>query len=134
MRVLVGDTHLFFDVEGAKYVPDGPVLRERPTVLLLHGGPGFDHSSYKPAYSTLSALAQIVYLDHRGHGRSDPAPASQMNLAQWADDAAEFCRVLEIEKPVVYGLSFGGMVAQALAIRHPELASKIILDSTVPQI
>ncbi len=49
MRVRVGDTHLFFDVEGAQYVPDGPVLRERSTILLLHGGPGFEHSSFKPA-------------------------------------------------------------------------------------
>ncbi len=134
MRIRVGDTHLFFDVEGAKYVPDGPVLRERPTILLLHGGPGFDHSSFKPAYSTLSALGQVIYYDHRGHGRSDDAPASQMNLAQWADDAAELCRVLGIENPIVYGLSFGGFVAQALATRHPTLSPKVILDSTVPQI
>ncbi len=134
MRVSIGDTHLFFDVEGAKLVPDGPALRERPTILLLHGGPGFDHSSFKPAYSTLSALGQVVYLDHRGHGRSDPAPAAQMRLAQWADDVAAFCRVLEIEKPVVYGLSFGGMVAQAVATRHPDLSPKVILDSTVPKI
>ncbi|HEY0104819.1 MAG TPA: alpha/beta hydrolase [Rhizomicrobium sp.] len=134
MRVSIGDTRLFFDVEGAKFVPDGPVLRERPTILLLHGGPGFDHSSYKPAYSTLSTLGQVIYLDHRGHGRSDPAPAAQMNLAQLADDAAAFCRVLGIENPVVYGLSFGGFVAQALAVRHPDLSPKIILDSTVPKI
>ncbi len=134
MRVSIGDTRLFFDVEGVKFVPDGSVLRERPTILLLHGGPGFDHSSYKPAYSTLSALGQVVYLDHRGHGRSDPAPAAQMNLAQLADDCGAFCRALEIEKPVVYGLSFGGFVAQALAIRHPDLSPKIILDSTVPKI
>lgn len=42
----------FFDVEGASLVPDGPSMREKPTLLLLHGGPGFDHSIYKPAYSS----------------------------------------------------------------------------------
>ena len=66
MHVLVNGVRLFFDIEGAKLVPDGPVMREKPTLLLLHGGPGFDHSIYKPAYSALADIAQIIYLDHRG--------------------------------------------------------------------
>ena len=40
MHVTVNGARLFFDVDGAKLVPDGKVMRERPTVLLLHGGPG----------------------------------------------------------------------------------------------
>ncbi|MEH2624379.1 hypothetical protein V1292_002434 [Bradyrhizobium sp. AZCC 1719] len=51
MHVPVNGVRLFFDVEGAKFVPDGPVMREIPVVLMLHGGPGFDHSIYRPAYS-----------------------------------------------------------------------------------
>jgi hypothetical protein len=39
MHVLVNGVRLFFDVEGAKLVPDGPAMREKPTLLLLHGGP-----------------------------------------------------------------------------------------------
>ena len=38
MRVSVNGVRLFFDVEGAKFAPDGPVMREKPTLLLLHGG------------------------------------------------------------------------------------------------
>jgi pimeloyl-ACP methyl ester carboxylesterase len=40
MHVLVNGVRLFFDVEGAQFVPDGPAMREKPTLLLLHGGPG----------------------------------------------------------------------------------------------
>ncbi len=40
MHILINGVKLFFDVEGAKLVPDGPVMREKPTLLLLHGGPG----------------------------------------------------------------------------------------------
>jgi pimeloyl-ACP methyl ester carboxylesterase len=58
--VRVGDVRLFFDVEGAKLVPDGARLRERPTLVLLHGGPGFDHSSFKPLFSRLADAAQMV--------------------------------------------------------------------------
>jgi pimeloyl-ACP methyl ester carboxylesterase len=54
MHVFINGVRLFFDVEGAKLVPDGPAMREKPTLLLLHGGPGFDHSIYKPAYSALA--------------------------------------------------------------------------------
>jgi pimeloyl-ACP methyl ester carboxylesterase len=130
MHVLVNGVRLFFDVEGATLVPDGPAMREKPTLLLLHGGPGFDHSIYKPAYSALADLVQIIYLDHRGNGRSEDGPQESWNLAQWGDDVRTFCEVLGIEKPIVLGASFGGMVALAYATRHPAHPSRLVLIST----
>lgn len=130
MHVSVNGVRLFFDVEGAKLVPDGPAMREKPTLLLLHGGPGFDHSIYKPAYSALADIAQIIYLDHRGNGRSEDGPRESWHLAQWGDDVRAFCDVLGITAPIVLGASFGGMVALAYATRHPEHPSKLVLIST----
>jgi pimeloyl-ACP methyl ester carboxylesterase len=130
MHVSVNGVRLFFDVEGAKFVPEGPVMREKPTLLLLHGGPGFDHSIYKPAYSALADTAQIIYLDHRGNGRSEDGPREGWNLAQWGDDVRAFCDVLGIANPIVLGASFGGMVALAYATRHPAHPSKLVLIST----
>jgi proline iminopeptidase len=130
MHVGVNGVRLFFDVEGRSLVPDGPAMRERPTLLLLHGGPGVDHSIYKPAFSALSDVAQVVFLDHRGNGRSDPGPRESWNLAQWADDVHAFCETLGIARPIVYGASFGGTVALAYATRHPERPAKLILVST----
>ena len=130
MRVPIGDCRLFFDVEGAKLVPEGPAMRERPTLLLLHGGPGFDHSSFKPVFSPLADAAQVIYLDHRGNGRSDPSSRERWTLAQWGDDVRTFCEALGIERPVVLGTSFGGMVAMAYATRHPNHPGKLILSST----
>lgn len=130
MHVSIGDCRLFFDVEGAKLVPDGPAMRERPTLLLLHGGPGFDHSSFKPSLSSLADVAQVVYLDHRGNGRSDPSTRDRWTLAQWGDDVRAFCEALGIERPVVLGQSFGGMVAMSYATRHPDHPGKLILSST----
>jgi pimeloyl-ACP methyl ester carboxylesterase len=130
MHVSVNGVRLFFDVEGAKFVPDGPVMREKPVLLLLHGGPGFDHSIYKPAYSALADIAQIVYLDHRGNGRSEDGPREGWNLAQWGDDVRAFCDALGITDPIVLGASFGGMVALAYATRHPNHPSKLVLIST----
>src|SRR5215831_13754015 len=105
MHVLVNGVRLFFDVEGASLVPDGPAMREKPTLLLLHGGPGLDHSVYKPAFSSLA------------------------DVAQGADDVRAFCEVLGIACPIVYGASFGGTVALAYATRHPAQPAKLILVS-----
>jgi proline iminopeptidase len=130
MRVVVNGVRLFFDVEGASLVPDGAAMRERPTLLLLHGGPGLDHSIYKPAFSTLADIAQIVFLDHRGNGRSEPGPRESWTLAQWAEDVRAFCEAVGIERPIVYGASFGGTVALAYAARYPDHPAKLILVST----
>jgi pimeloyl-ACP methyl ester carboxylesterase len=85
MHVSVNGVRLFFDVEGTKFVPEGPVMREKPTLLLLHGGPGADHSIYRPAYSALSDIVQIVYLDHRGNGRSEDGPQDLVQFERFAD-------------------------------------------------
>jgi len=130
VHILVNGVQLFFDVEGGKLVPDGPAMREKPTLLLLHGGPGFDHSIYKPQYSALADIAQVIYLDHRGNGRSEDGPRENWNLAQWGDDVRAFCDVLGIANPIVLGASFGGMVALAYATRHPTHPSKLVLIST----
>jgi proline iminopeptidase len=134
MYVQVNGARLYFDVEGAGLVPCGPRMVEKPTVILLHGGPGFDHTGYKPAFSALADVAQLVYLDHRGNGRSMGSDKSTWNLAQWGDDVKGLCDALGIVKPIVYGQSFGGFVAQSYATRHPDHPAKIILASTALKI
>lgn len=130
MQVLVNGVRLYFDVEGAGLVPEGAAMREKPALILLHGGPGMDHSGYKPRFSQLADIAQVVYLDQRGNGRSDPGPRESWTLAQWGDDVHAFCEALGIARPVVLGASFGGMVALAYATRHLEHPGKLILVST----
>ena len=78
MRARVNDTELYFDVDGSALVPDGDRMAERPVLFLLHGGPGSDHSVFKPAYTPLRDVAQLVYHDMRGCGRMPrptPGPA-----------------------------------------------------------
>ena len=131
MRVGVNGTRIWFDVEGAGLVPDGRRMRHRPTLVLLHGGPGFDHSDFKPSHSALIDTVQLLYVDHRGNGRSDYGDPAFWTLAQWADDLRALFDLLEIENPIVLGLSFGGFVAQSLGVRHPRSVGKLILSSTV---
>ena len=60
MRVQVNGVRLFFEIEGTKLRLTDDSFVEVPTLLLLHGGPGGDHSVYRPAFSALSDIAQIV--------------------------------------------------------------------------
>ena len=118
---------LFFDVEGLSHVPDGNRLRKRPTLICLHGGPGHDHSAFKPVLGALARDMQVLYFDQRGMGRSDRVPPSDWTLDRWADDVVALCSALDIVHPFVLGASFGSMVAMRYAQRHPGHASKLVL-------
>ncbi len=121
-------TRLWFDVTGPLLVPDRDTMRQRPSVVLIHGGPfGYDHSYFKPHLGWLADHAQVVYLDLRGHGRSAPTDADEWSLERCADDVAAVCSALGVHRPVVLGHSMGGPVALLCAIRHPELARGVVV-------
>ncbi len=130
MQIEVNGTVLFFDSVGSQFEPIGREMREKPTLLMLHGGPGADHSIYRPFFDQLADVACIIYLDHRGQGRSAPSSQEHWNLTQWGDDVHAFCEALGILAPVVFGHSFGGMVALAYATRHPGHPSGLVLSGT----
>src|SRR3954468_22558574 len=76
MRAGIRGTEIYFDIEGVGLAAEGPAMRERPVAFIIHGGPGGDHSGFKPGMSPLAGRMQLVYFDHRGQGRSgrgDPA-------------------------------------------------------------
>ncbi len=62
MRAKIRDTEIYFDIEGSGLVVDGSRMREKPVAFLIHGGPGADHTSFKPSFSSLSQKMQLVYL------------------------------------------------------------------------
>jgi proline iminopeptidase len=118
-------------VEGAALVPDGSEMRERPTVILLHGGPGsFDHTYFKPDFGRLAEVAQVVYLDLPGHGRSYWGDPANWSFEACADDVRDFADALGIARPIVYGHSLGGQVAMLYAARNPGHPSRLVLQST----
>jgi len=131
MRIDIGGgVRLFVDVDGMGWIPRQQALVQRPTLLLLHGGPGLDHSGFKLGLSDLRDVAQVVMYDHRGQGRSDARPPDEWGLDTLADDVVRLCDALGIEQPIVFGHSFGGFVAQRYLGRHPLHPAKVILSST----
>ena len=79
----------------------------------------------------LDGCAVVTY-DHRGNGRSARPPLSTMTIEQLADDAAALVARLGLARPAVIGHSFGGFVAQELALRHPDAVGALVLVATGP--
>lgn len=117
------------DVAGARIeveeVGDGPVA------LVLHGGLGLDHQLYR-SLDPLASSLRLVYLDHRGNGRSSGDVATA-TMAQWANDAAAVAQaVAGVEPVIVIGHSYGGFIAQEMAITHGASVRALILVTTTP--
>jgi pimeloyl-ACP methyl ester carboxylesterase len=134
MRVRVGGLRLFVDTAGTAVVPDGPAMRSRPTILALHGGPGVDHSHLKVHLPELADIAQVVFVDLSGHGRSDNGVPENWTMAGWAAEIAGVCAALDLQRPILYGESFGGMLALFVAGTYPELPAAVIALGAVARI
>ena len=130
MRASLRGTELYFDVEGMGLVPDGDRMREQPVAMVLHGGPGSDHSGFKPGLSPLAGRMQLVYLDHRGQGRSARGDPAGYTLDENVEDMEALRRHLGLGPVVVIGTSYGGMVAMAHAARYPDSVSHLVLVVT----
>ncbi len=132
MRISVNDTELYIDVDGSELAPTADGLTTRPTVVALHGGPGFDQGYLRPAFAQLRDDAQVIFPDLRGQGRSARPSVDTCTLEQMADDVAALCRTLGLVAPVVFGHSAGGFVGLHLALRHPEAVGGLALCNTAP--
>lgn len=122
---------LFFDVYGSKLDIQPALVKEKLTLIVLHGGHGMvDHTLYVEFWSQCADLAQIIFLDQRGCGRSDRRSAAEWNLKYWADDVYQFCQDQQIEKPILAGVSMGGHVMCELIKYHADLVGGLIFCNT----
>jgi pimeloyl-ACP methyl ester carboxylesterase len=99
-----------------------------PPLVLLHGYVGDGPTLWRRQLEELSDLFTVVVWDAPGAGGSADPPES-LGIAGYADCLAGFIEQLGLERPHVAGLSFGGIVALALAGRHPAIPATLILAS-----
>ena len=102
------------------------------TTLVCHpGGPGFS-SLYLGDLAGLGDELELVLLDPRGTGGSDPAgDAGQYAIADYASDVEELREHLGLEQLLLLGHSHGGVVAVEYAASHPDRVERLILASTL---
>lgn len=130
MRAKIRGTEIYFDIEGMGLIPEGGRMVERPAAFIIHGGPGGDHSGFKPGFSPLAQRLQLIYFDHRGQGRSAKGDPATYTLDENVEDMEALRRHLGLGPIVSIGTSYGGMVAMAHAARYPDAVSHLILIVT----
>ena len=98
----------------------------------MHGGPGGDHTVFKPALSPLTEVMQLIYIDNRGSGRSERGSQSTYTLKNNVEDIEELRKYLGLDEIVLLGQSYGGMVALEYAKKYQENVKSLLLVVTAP--
>ena len=112
---------MFFQTSGANLYYEKCGLGK--PLILLHGN-GESHEIFNKAIPLLAQKFTVYAIDSRGHGKS--SAASDFHYAEMAQDIHEFICGLDIDNPIVYGFSDGGIIALLLAIHYPGSISQII--------
>ena len=100
--------------------------------LLLIMGLGADANAWVRQTPVLSTRYRTIVFDNRGVGRSSKPPGPY-STAQMADEAAALLEHLDIDHAHVVGMSMGGMIAQEVALRHPQRVGTLTLACTYSQ-
>jgi pimeloyl-ACP methyl ester carboxylesterase len=103
----------------------GELATSNAPPLLLIPGAFMATDSMKSWVSAFAGTRAVIVFDQQGHGRT-PDTSRKMSYEQFADDAAELLRALQVGRADVMGYSQGGGVALQLAIRHPTLVNKLV--------
>lgn len=100
-----------------------------PPVVFIHGAV-MDHTQWEPQLDALADDYRVLAYDVRGHGRTGDTDRGRYSIDLLAEDLDAFLDALDLDRPVVCGLSNGGCIAQVYASRHPTRLAGLVLAST----
>ena len=122
MQVNVGNTALYVRVIG-----------NGPPIIVLHGGPDFDHSYLLPDLDRLKDTFRLIYYDQRGRGRSaNKVKPEDVSLKSDLEDLDQVRQHFGLESVALLGHSWGAVLALEYALRHPKRVSRLVLMNPAP--
>ncbi len=121
MDIEINGTHIFYLPVGS---PDNLPL------IVLHGGPGLDHTEMHPWLDPLSDQFFLLYVDLRGQGRSARVDPASLTLELFAADVSALADALRLRRYAVLGHSFGSFVALAHAVEQGTASQYVISGGT----
>ena len=114
MIIKVNDTNLYYEVHG-----------NGTPIILVHGN-SETHKIFDVLIGELKNNHTVYAIDSRNHGKSDKTNTISYDLM--ADDIIGFIEKLQIDKPIIYGFSDGGIIGLLIAIKKPQTLSKLIIS------
>jgi proline iminopeptidase len=104
-------------------------------VVVLHGGPGFDHRQFLPYIWELATDHQVILYDQRGTGLSSgPVDSTSISIDSFIADIEVVREAFNIRQMNLLGHSWGGILAMFYSVRHPENLKSLILCSTAASV
>ncbi len=101
-------------------------------LLVLHGGPALSHEYLYPGLAPLQDVARVVFFDQRGSGRSSKPVDLRYDMEAMAGDVEGVRAALGLGRVNLLGFSFGGMLAQEVALRYPDSVRRLIIAGAGP--
>ena len=114
MNINVNNVNIYYEVYG-----------EGKPIILLHGN-SETHEIFDKLINRLKDNYKVYAIDSRCHGKSEDTIYISYNLMR--DDIIGFIQKLNIEKPILYGFSDGGIIGLLIAIKEPDILSKLIVS------
>jgi pimeloyl-ACP methyl ester carboxylesterase len=100
-----------------------------PPLVFVHGA-FVDLHMWDAQFSKFAGYYHVIRYDLRGHGKTGPSDQKKYSIGLLRDDLAALLDGLGIEKTTLCGLSLGGMIAQAFAVKHPDRLRALVLADT----
>src|SRR5271165_7212038 len=100
-------------------------------LMIVHGGPGASHDYFLPYLLPLARTNKLIFIDERGSGRSEKLEdVKQYTVENMASDVEAVREALGLGRISLLGHSYGGVLAEAYALKYPEHLSHLVLAST----
>ena len=117
-------------IDGARiyYLPVGPEASY--PLIVLHGGPGLDHTEMHPWMDPLADTFRLIYVDQRGQGRSERVDPATLSLSRFAEDVSKLASALGLRQYALLGHSYGSFVTLAHAVERGDASHYIISGGT----
>ena len=121
---------MFATIDGVRifYQPAG--AEAGYPLIVLHGGPGFDHTEMSPWLDPLGNTFRLIYVDERGQGRSDRVDPTTLTLSRFAEDVTKLTHALGFERYALLGHSFGSFITLAHAVEFGDATHYVISGGT----